>query len=250
MARRYTKGDSRKKDNPARSGKQYRLAQAVLAGYSEAMPKRVARELIEATSQEKRSEYMRGRKKTKNSGKGVEEFEKARELAEGFHGRPARDIEDIIEIERYRTKLAKLGDLIELEVLCKDGDDVIPIAFASEENDSPEEDFVSVSSTPDRRQILFVAGNQIVDLSEFDSELTENELSKDYVCLGECFSISYWTDKHHLEGPEYQKEGTSYIHKFGEEEGGERPTLVYDRLNERLLLVGGSYEIRDEGIYN
>lgn len=185
----------------------------------------------------------------KNSSKGVEEFQKAREVAEGFHGRPARNIEDVIEVERYRTKLAKLGDLIELEVLDKTGKSVTPITFASEENNADEEDYVSASSTPDRNQILFVGGNQIIDLDAFDY-LHENELAKDYVFVGECYSISYYTDKHHLEGPKYQKEGTPYIHKFGEEEGGERPFLVYDKLNEHLLLVGGSYEVRDEGIYN
>lgn len=251
MAKRYDgmSGNGKKK-NPAKSREQYRLAQAVLAGYSDAMPKRVAREIVDGTPKNKRSEYMRGgRGRQKNKGEGISEYEKALAVAEGFHGRPARDIEDVIEIERYRTKLAKLGDLVELEVLCKSGKHVIPITFASEENDGIEEDFVSASSTPDRNQILFVGGNQIVDLEAFD-ELNNNELAKDYVFLGECFSISYFTDKHHLEGPEYQKDGTPYIHKFGEEEGGERPFLVYDKLNEHLLLVGGSYEVRDEGIWN
>lgn len=172
-------------------------------------------------------------------------FEEATEVSEGFHGRSPEYIEDIIEIEKYRTKLAHLGDLVEFEILDHSGRKVTPINFA--EHDS--EEHVSVSSTPDRRQILLNGGNQSIDLDSF-SDLSDSEREKDYVKLGEVFSISYYTDKHHLEGPAYQKDGTEYIHKFGEEEGGERPILVYDRLNSRMLLVGGSYEVRDEGIYN
>jgi hypothetical protein len=45
--------------NPARSAKQYRLAQAVLSGKSSRMPKKVAKELVEATPATQRSRFMR-----------------------------------------------------------------------------------------------------------------------------------------------------------------------------------------------
>ncbi len=170
--------------------------------------------------------------------------ETATDVAEGFHGRKSEYIEDILEIERYRTKFAHLGDLVEFEVLDKTGRHVVPIMFA--EHDS--EEHVSLGATPDRQQLVLYGGDQQLDLEAF--ELSEVEKRKDYVCVGECYSISYWSDKHHLEGPKYQKKGTEYIHVFGEEEGGERPKLVYDRLNERMMLIGGSYEVRDEGIWN
>lgn len=184
----------------------------------------------------------KGRKRRRNPS---EEFEEASSVSEGFHGRPPDYIEDVIEIEHYRTNLAHLGDLIEFEILDRSGRMVTPINFAPHDT----EEHASVGSTPDRRQLLFSGGNQAIDLSSF-TDLSDIEKEKDYVCLGEVFSISYFTDKHHLEGPKYQADGTEYIHKFGEEEGGERPILVYDRLNSRLMLVGGSYEVRDEGIYN
>jgi hypothetical protein len=226
--------------NPAESAKQYRLAQAVLAGYSDAMPKSVAREMIESTSHDMRKKF--ARRKNPNVDDSIED---ATQVSEGFHGRPQRYIEDVIEVEKYRTKLAHLGDLVEFELLDKSGRKVIPISFA--EHDT--EEHVSVGATPDRYQLILTGGNQSIDLGAFD-DLGENEKLKDYVCLGEVYSISYFTDKHHLEGPKYQKDGTEYIHKFGEEENGERPELMYDRLNERMMLIGGSYEIRDEGIYN
>jgi hypothetical protein len=49
--------------NPARSAKQYRLAQAVLAGKSSRMPKKVAKELVEATPAKKRSRFMKHSRK-------------------------------------------------------------------------------------------------------------------------------------------------------------------------------------------
>lgn len=226
--------------NPARSGKEYRLAQAVLSGYSDLMSKRVAREIVDETPTNLRSQYMK--KNIKNSGESLSE---AKSLTEGFHGRKAQYVEDIIEIERYRTKLAHLGDLIEFEILDhRSNKHVIPINFAAPDT----EEHVSIGF-PNRYQLILSGGNQSIDLDSFPA-LSNNEREKDYVQIGSIFSISYFTDKHHLEGPKYQADGTEYIHKFGEEEGGELPTLVYDRLNEHMMLVGGSYEIRDEGIYN
>jgi len=181
----------------------------------------------------------------KNSGTSEDGFEEATEVSEGFHGRKSLYVEDIIEIERYRTKLAHLGDLVELEILDDSGKHVIPISFAVHDS----EEHVSVASTPDRNQLIFSGGNQGIELDSFP-DLTDNEKCKDYVRIGEVFSISYFTDKHHLEGPKYQKDGTEYIHQFGEEDGGVRPELMYDTLNQRMILVGGSYEVRDEGIYN
>ncbi len=180
----------------------------------------------------------------RNPGEFEDELDSATSVSEGFHGRKPYYIEDILEIERYRTKLAHLGDLVEFEILSSNGRSVIPINFALHDT----EEHVSVSSTPDRMQLILSGGDQSIDLESFD--LSDNEKRKDYVCIGEVFSISYFTDKHHLSGPKYQADGTEYIHKFGEEEGGIRPELMYDRLNERILLIGGSYEVRDEGIYN
>lgn len=183
-------------------------------------------------------------RRQKNSFLGIGE-DTATQLTEGFHGRKAQYVEDVIEIEKYRTNLAHLGDLVELEIMAESGRAVIPIEF--EEHDT--EGHVSVGGTTDRAQILFSGGDQCLDLDSFQ-DITEEEKRKDYVCIGKVYSISYYTDKHHLTGPKYQKDGTEYIHVFGEEKGGKLPTLMYDRLNERMMLVGGSYEIRDEGIYN
>ena len=54
-------------DNPARSGAQYRLAQAVLSGQSDAMPVSVARELVEKTPASLRSAWSKHNPKYRNS---------------------------------------------------------------------------------------------------------------------------------------------------------------------------------------
>jgi hypothetical protein len=53
--------------NPARSAKQYRLAQAVLSGKSSRMPKKVAKELVEATPAKQRSKFMKANHRRKKN---------------------------------------------------------------------------------------------------------------------------------------------------------------------------------------
>lgn len=210
---------------------------------SEVKAKLGAKLMGRQTSKYARSQF--GRSGRRKNTEVEDSVEAAARVSKGFHGRGSEYVEDVIEIERYRTNLAHLGDLVELEILARSGRSVIPIAF--EEHDT--EGHVSVGGTPDRQQIVFAGGDQSVDLSSFD-EIPMGEKKKDFVMVGPVYSISYFADKHHLTGPKQQKDGMEYIHTFGEEEGGERPVLVYNRLSCLMYLVGGSYEIRDEGIYN
>ena len=181
----------------------------------------------------------------------------AQELAEGFHGREVRDNYEIVEVDKYPSNLAEMGVLLDLCVVVSDSDDeVLPIKFS--EQDYPElgnKDNVMVCATPDRQQIVFKGGDQEIDYVEalkalgWHKDTIREQEGKYKIVLGEVYSIGYFTDKHHLTGPKEQKRGPPYEHKFGEQ-GGERPLLVYDTVNGRVELVGGSYEIRDEGIYN
>lgn len=86
-------------------------------------------------------------------------------------------------------------------------------------------------SALDRRQLYFVGGNQ--DVSPLGMEE-----------LGEARVIVYRERKHFDDFSLM-----NYVHKFGEE-NGKRPTLFYDRDKNRLLLEGGDYEVRPEGIVN
>ena len=168
-------------------------------------------------------------------------MDKAIELSKGFHGRDVNEIIDIVEREKYHSKGAILGILIELELLTDEGTTVLPINF--------EGSNINVVGSVDRNNIYFIGGDQSINLEDVE-EYSESELRKQYLSLGPVYSITYFTDKWHLEGPKYQQKGTPYQHEFGEEEDGELPELVYDIWNKKMMLAGGSYSIEDEGIKN
>lgn len=186
-------------------------------------------------------------------------FEEASNLSSRFHGREPRDIYDILENEEYDSDLAVLGCLLELNIVKPNGKSYIPISFAPNKHGEYTKESVEnglgvfVCSDPKGTNIYFKDGNQELDLSKlYDKGLYQGEASfgKQYCIVGMVYSIVYWTDKHHLSGPATQKKGVAYEHQFGEEKDGEPPWLVYDTRNKKILLSGGSYEIRDEGIWN
>lgn len=160
------------------------------------------------------------------------------QLVEEFHGRPASGETEVEEVERYHKRMAVLGDLTELEVQVSDKR-VVPIEFPSSR---PQ-----LCANAKGTQLEIIGGDQVLNLLSFP--LSDAEAEKELVELGPLHSATYFTDKHHLAGPKYQKEGCEFVHTFGEE-GGEKPLLVYNRLSKKLLVVGGSYEVKGEGVVN
>jgi len=264
--------------NPAISGEQYRLAQAVLSGtyYSPTgMTTKVAREIVERTPKKLRSEFMKRNPGLFNHHSliGEDEMEQVEELTRDFHGRDPIETIQLSLPEYYHDDLAELGRLVELAI-CDPEDNkfIVTLDFGSEldqdedsedededeedeesdedsESDEDEdEDEVILCSTPDRKQLVLIGGDQELDLEEFDW-LSNEERDKDLVEIGPIYSICYFTDKHHLSGPKSQKSGVPYDHKFGED-NGKKPMLVYDQDNQRCLIVGGTYRVEKEGIKN
>ena len=179
-------------------------------------------------------------------------YQLARELSQGFHGRDARKVTVVREKFRYYKNLGDLGWLEMFEILHPDGDQYQELEF-------PEQKF-SLSGTPDRKQLQVIAraGERLtIDLDAFPW-LTQKEKQKPKVAIGYILAVGYFTDKHHLEGPKYQKDGAPYRHEFGTAKDGEGghttdddslyPLLVYDKLNGIVEIVGGEYEILDTGI--
>lgn len=122
-------------------------------------------------------------------------------------------------------------------------------------------DHALLTSNENGTQLYIVGGQQDLDLKalKIDGEAAK----KDLVTVGQCWGICYrttkkWSDKE-------VEADTEYIHIFGKKEtkpkrGGdlwedavpppdaafytdEIPVLMYDRLNEKQALVGGSYKI-------
>jgi hypothetical protein len=168
--------------------------------------------------------------------------ERARRLTEDFHGREPREVLELIETEYYDEWVSILGFLEELNILTDDGDYAVPIRFKYGKNDPDSVLMVA----PDLYNIEFLGGDQDIEWQQIDGATEE---AKNLVSVGPVLTIAYWADKHHLSGPKSQASGTPYEHEFGEE-GGELPYLVFDRRNQRMLLVGGDYIITPEGIRN
>jgi hypothetical protein len=139
-------------------------------------------------------------------------------LTEEFHGRPPiEEIEATVSLA-YPTQLSVLGDLREIALT-----DGTVLEFTD----------VLLACSEDRRQ-LYVVGN------------VEMPADRRYTLIGEAKHVVYATDKPHLDDP---SPDTEYIHKFGEE-GGERPLIVYDKDARSILIVGGDYVVKREGIVN
>ena len=84
-------------------------------------------------------------------------------------------------------------------------------------------------------QLYFVGGDQSLDLDAL--KFSEIEQEKDLVTIGDCFFVSYLTQKDFDD-----LETICYEHELGEE-SGVLPQLIYDTRNKRLMLSGGEYHI-------
>ena len=230
-------------DVTARMQRQYEHILQSLRDYhrygSDAKRKQVA-----ASTVRKLAEQNRGivTKALQSIGIPTDDRSRAELLAEEFHGRPVRQELEVTEREVYDDEFAILGYLEELNILTEDGDYVIPISFGYDKTGGAGN--VQVVSA-DGKNIEFIGGDQWIDWGRVEGAHSIED--KNLIYVGPVLSIAYWTDKHHLSGPKYQREGTSYEHEFGED-NGELPYLFYDRRNRKLMLASGAYSIESEGI--
>jgi hypothetical protein len=218
--------------NPAVSASQYGAAQAVRAGQSGIMPKRVATELIEQTPARKRRQFaaeLAARRAARgNPKRGRNQEPSAEQLTEAFHGRPAETVTVLTETVAERQEFADLGRLVELVV-----------EVAGQLWTLPFRSNVRVCAAPHGRDLYFAGGDQELDLEALGlAEL----LPRDRLPIGPVVSITYHSSKAF-----HNFEPMDYVHEFGEQSGVE-PVLFYDTLNGSLYLEGGTYEVRPEGI--
>lgn len=150
---------------------------------------------------------------------------------------------------------AQIGDMVGISFKPKnggqvkaigwyEGSDRIPLHEAAKSLRTLTDAPVLVSDTT-RRQLYFVSGNQ--DLSALIlAYIDDGHDSKDGDIweLGDARTVVYrekkWMDDFRT---------INYQHRFGEE-NGRVPKLLYDARLKRLLLEGGDYEVRPEGITN
>ena len=101
--------------------------------------------------------------------------------------------------------------------------------------DSVNHNTTLLSSNEDGTQLYLVGGDQSLDLDALG--INGDMATKELVTIGDVCKIHYETEK------DFDKfELIQYHHELGEETG-DLPVLAYDRLNKRLLFIGGAYKI-------
>jgi hypothetical protein len=100
-----------------------------------------------------------------------------------------------------------------------------------------------VTSDESARQLYFVGGDQ--DISAALGVFGAIDRGAGLFELGEARRIDYKQRKTHVPDPDVDE----WRHEFGEE-SGVRPKVLFDAKHERLLLEGGEYVVRAEGIVN
>ena len=158
-------------------------------------------------------------------------------LREEFTGTPAEFV--TIEHEPHIPKgdYAALGELLSLYVKPVSGGQVQEISFGRGSH-RPQ-----LLSDETARQLYFAGGDQ--NLTESLDAFGAVSHGGNVYELGEVKRIDYKQRKEHVGHPDLDE----WRHNFGEE-SGVRPKLLFDGNNKRLLLAGGEYVVRREGIVN
>jgi len=100
-----------------------------------------------------------------------------------------------------------------------------------------------VISDESARHLWFVGGDQ--DITEALAVFGAVDRGAGLFELGEARRIDYKQRKEHVPDPDVDE----WRHEFGEE-SGVRPLVLFDATHKRLLLEGGDYVVRREGIVN
>ncbi len=155
-------------------------------------------------------------------------------IHESFTGKETDKVSVRSEPHMPAGDYAQLGELLALYVKPDAGGQVQQIQFFK-----PRPIVVSDESA---RQLYFVGGDQ--DLGESLGSFSSRQRGG-LLILGGARRIDYKQRKAHVEQPELDE----WRHDFGEE-SGVQPTVLYDRENKRIILEGGEYVVRAEGIRN
>ncbi len=162
----------------------------------------------------------------------------AEELYTSFHGREPHRIGIFDVPTSIAADLAELGILLKIKIIGR-GRMLQQIKFTREEG-------VRLAADPGSQSLYIIGDKQRLPancLDEMEREFGE-AACKDQIILGTVKEITYEAKKG------FDKfETIDYYHELGEETG-ERPLLVYDRRDHRLLIVGGAYTVKPEGITN
>ena len=157
----------------------------------------------------------------------------AERIREEFTGAPVEHEHVRHEPHMPAGDYAQLGKLLSLYVKPRTGGQVLEIRPTN----------VIVVSDESAQQLWFVGGDQ--DVTDSLAQFGALERGPNLYELGEARRIDYEQRKEHVPDPDQDH----WRHSFGEETDV-RPKVLFDRAHKRLMLEGGQYEIRREGIVN
>jgi hypothetical protein len=166
----------------------------------------------------------------------------AAELFTEFHGRGPKGVFEVHDFSDH-PEVAKLGDLCELWTSFESEE--VELDWTGEGYKVAGGEVEKIEWGAGEKKPLVAAepkGKQIYIFGAV--ELGEIESDKELVDLGDCVLIGYQAEK---KFDQFQPQ--VYQHIFGEE-GGVPPRLMYDAVNKRLYLSGGTYKIKADGIVN
>lgn len=175
----------------------------------------------------------------------------AKDLYEKFHGEPSTNSFKVRETEHVHRDLGQLGTLVEIKVSVKLGGKTTLYCLKASQGAASHSDKKAVhltssekpveGSTKDSLQLFLTGGDQSLDLKKlgfYPSEI------KEQMVIGQIRQLTYRTQKN------FDKfETIDYYHGLGEENGN-KPTLCYKPKDKKMLIFGGDYGIRKEGIVN
>lgn len=162
-----------------------------------------------------------------------EEYKQASRTAELFHGRPVKEEIEVTESIKTHDWYVAIGPLVKLIIkpVTKKPKKKVPLPFHQSEAGT-----VQLFCSPDGRQFYLRGGDQELDLDAFAMG-EGTRWFRDHMLIGEAVEITYRDRKKF-----HSFKLTDYFHKLGEETG-EKPTLAYDSLSQKLSIIGGAYRV-------
>ena len=167
-------------------------------------------------------------------------------LYEKFHGKPSTSILEIEEEWHIHKNLAQLGTLVEIKVLLnptesKTNQRRATLAVPHSDNALKGVQLCSSEGSKRSKTLYLVGGDQSLPLKALGFTAADE---KDLMYIGEVEEITYRTRKHF---DQFKK--IDYYHGLGEVSLF-KPQLLYRSRDKKLLIAGGQYDVRPEGIVN
>ena len=185
-----------------------------------------AAELRKAVSKSAKAKRNGGRKVRRNSA-----MEEAADRYEFFHGKGPETVTEVTAKVRERDVFSGIGKLKKLFIITDEDFELEYAGFGD----------ALLAQDVGGGQLYIIGGNQRMNLADFDLD----DDGRQYYALGALHRVHYDTEKTHL--PPESGGKAVYDHEFGEN-GGRLPIVIYDALNEQLILAGGSYTLPSVGI--